>query len=279
MRDHQLVGSDGEHAVLHELGGDGPPLLLTHGNGLNAGMWSTAAPHLSRQFSVFALDFRGHGASRPIADGFSVARATFMGEVLAAVALMGGAPVRAAGHSLGGATLINTELSNPGTFSKLWVFEPVIVPEGFARPDGEHPLVVASRKRRMHFDSADAAYERFVSKPPYSDCEPDAVRAYVELRTYSDGDGVRLSCSGDTEARVFSTGEPTNFEELSNVTCPTIVARGNAVAKGNEMPPQIAPAIAEALGTAELVGFDGLTHFGPMEDGATIADAIIRHLA
>ena len=36
----QLRDDDGEHAALHDLGGDGPALLLTHGNGLNAGMWA-----------------------------------------------------------------------------------------------------------------------------------------------------------------------------------------------------------------------------------------------
>jgi pimeloyl-ACP methyl ester carboxylesterase len=60
----QLQDDDGEHAALHDLGGDGPALLLTHGNGLNAGMWATVVPHLRATFRCFGLDFRGHGASR-----------------------------------------------------------------------------------------------------------------------------------------------------------------------------------------------------------------------
>src|SRR6185369_13654375 len=57
----QLRDDDGEHAALHDLGGDGPALLLTHGNGLNAGMWETVVPHLRSTFHCFGLDFRGHG--------------------------------------------------------------------------------------------------------------------------------------------------------------------------------------------------------------------------
>ena len=45
------------------------------------------------------------------------------------------------------------------------------------------------------------------------------------------------------------------------------------------MPPMVAPLIAEALGNGRLVLFDGLTHFGPMENGAVVAAAIVEHLA
>ncbi len=94
----RLTTSDGEHAVLHDLGGHGPPLLMTHGNGLNAGMWATVVPHLQDTFRCWGLDFRGHGASRPQHDGMSVERSRFVEEVLGAVNALGGEPMLAAGH-------------------------------------------------------------------------------------------------------------------------------------------------------------------------------------
>ena len=102
MEIRQLRDDDGEHAALHDLGGDGPPLLLTHGNGLNAGMWATVVPHLRATFHCYGLDFRGHGASQQAHDRIPVERHWFVAEVLAAVEAVGGAPVLAAGHSLGG---------------------------------------------------------------------------------------------------------------------------------------------------------------------------------
>ncbi|MDH4145586.1 MAG: alpha/beta hydrolase [Acidimicrobiia bacterium] len=274
-----LETGDGVPAALHDLGGDGPALLLTHGNGLNAGMWATVVPHLRDRFHCYGLDFRGHGASRPATEDFSVERDHFVREVLAAVDALGGAPVLGAGHSLGAATMVRTELDHPGTFSALFVFEPVLIPDTFDRPEGPSLLIELSRKRRMIFASADEAFERFRSKPPYSECEADAVRAYVDLGTYPLADGtVRLSCSGETEARIYGGGSPMDFSTFAACTCPIVVGAGAAIAGGNDIPPRMAPLVAEALGNGTLQMFEGLTHFAPMEDGAAIAAAIRTHL-
>ncbi|WP_420446379.1 alpha/beta fold hydrolase [Candidatus Poriferisodalis sp.] len=114
---------------------------------------------------------------------------------------------------------------------------------GSARPQYDDMSV-----ERSHF--VDEAYERFVSKLPFSACEPAAVRAYVELGTYSLGDGaVRLSCSGDTEARIYVTGRPIEYTKLSTVRCSAVMARGGSLAaKRNDIPPKLAQPIAETLG-------------------------------
>ena len=275
----RLTTSDGEHAVLHDLGGQGTPLLMTHGNGLNAGMWATVVPHLRNAFHCWGLDFRGHGASRPQHDSMSVERPRFVDEVLAALNALGGEPMLAVGHSLGAASLLLAELRQPGTYRGLYLYEPVLVPEGFAMPDSDHELVVASRRRRIRFATVDEAYERFVSKPPFSRCEPEAVRAYVEIGTYPSGDdAVRLSCSGDTEARIYEAGVPIDYNDFATVTCPTVVARGDSVAQWNQIPPRVAQPIAEALGNGRLEAFAELSHFGPMENGERVAKAIRAHL-
>ena len=275
----RLTTSDGEHAVLHDLGGHGAPLLMTHGNGLNAGMWATVVPHLRDAFHCWGLDFRGHGASRPQHDSMSVERPRFVDEVLTAVNALGGEPMLAVGHSLGAASLLLAELHQPGTYRGLYLYEPVLVPAGFPRPDSDHELVVASRRRRIRFATVDEAYERFVSKPPFSRCEPTAVRAYVEIGTYPSGDdAVRLSCSGDTEARIYEASVPVVYSDFAAVTCPTVVARGDSVAQWNEIPPQVAQPIAEALGNGRLEAFAELSHFGPMENGELVAKSIRAHL-
>ena len=277
-----VAGPDGVSAALHDLGGTGPAVLFTHGSGLNAGMWATVVPHLRDQFHCYGLDFRGHGASpQPDAEDFSVERQLLIGEILAAVKAIGADRVSGVGHSLGGATLTLTEAAHPGTFAALWLFEPVLIPDSYERPDGG-PAALAglARRRRREFDSVDAAYERFRSKPPYADCEAAAVRAYTEIGTFERPDGtVWLSCSGDTEARIYETSSAHDFTKFAAVRCPTVVGLGAAVAKGNEVPPMLAPIVAKALGNGRLESFAGLTHFAPMENGAAVAASIGAHLA
>ena len=55
---HLLPSSaDGVSIALHDLGGTGRPLLFTHGNGLNAGMWASVAPLLGHRYHCWGLDF------------------------------------------------------------------------------------------------------------------------------------------------------------------------------------------------------------------------------
>ncbi len=275
----QLPDDDGEHAALHDFGGDGPPLLLTHGNGLNSGMWATALPYLQERFRCFALDFRGHGRSRQAHERIPVERHWLAAEIRHAVEAMGGAPVLAAGHSLGAATLLRTEQQSPGTLRAVWAFEPVLIPADWDSKRPPSMLIEASRRRRVVFDSVDAAVARFRSKPPFSNCEEAAVRAYVTVGSTEQPDGtIRLTCAGDTEARIYESNEQLDFRAFATISCPTVVAAGAGVASGNDIPPMVAPLVAKALGDGRLEILDGLTHFAPMEDGARVAAAVIDHL-
>ena len=277
-----VTSDDGEPVALHDLGGSGPALLLGHGNGMNAGMWAAVVPHLQHRFRCWGIDLRGHGATRPASTTYSVARDRFAEDVLACVAAVGGGPVCYGGHSLGGASVIFAALRHQEQFRGLWLFEPVVVPTTF----GERPmpsfLIEAARRRRTDFDSLDDAVARLSSKPPFAGCDPVAVRAYLEIGTHPTGegptgDGVRLSCRPDDEARVFGSGELVDFARLAAITVPSVVVAGGEGAEAHAVPAQVAPLIAEALGNARFELHPTLTHFGPMEDGAAMAASILAH--
>lgn len=55
---------EGAGARIHGVtGGDGPPLLLLHGNPQTHAMWCKVAPALAERFTLVAADLRGYGRS------------------------------------------------------------------------------------------------------------------------------------------------------------------------------------------------------------------------
>ncbi|MEM9134018.1 MAG: alpha/beta hydrolase [Actinomycetota bacterium] len=272
-----LPSVDGELVALHDLGGDGPgpPLLLSHGNGLNVGMWAAALPLLRERFRCFGLDLRGHGRSRPSGPGYSVARADLAGDVATAVAAIG-EPVRFAGHSLGAASAVLAAVEDIDRFTGLWLFEPVIAPIDLDLGDGPIQLIEISRRRRMDFDSVEDAIERFSSKPPYAGCHPAAVRGYVEIGTVPTATGVRLSCSGEDEARGFEEREQYDLSRFAVIDRPTVVAAGGRADEPNTIPRLLADHVVGAIPGARLELFAGMTHFGPMEQPEVAARSVIE---
>ena len=207
----------------------------------------------------------------------NVERSFLIEEVHMAVEALGGGPIYAVGHSLGGATLLKAEVDRPNSFSNLWLFEPVLVPPGRPRLDENHPLILASRRRKTEFKSKEEIVNRLMTKLPFSQCEKLTVESYIDFGTVTTKDGVRLSCSGDTEANIFMSGTPTDFKTLETVHSRIVVARGEKIAAGNEIPPAMAEPIAEALAHASLLPMHDMTHFGPLEDGKRVAEAILKH--
>lgn len=280
-----LHSADGQPLALHDFGGSGPVLLMTHGNGLNAGMWVSVAAILRDQFHCYGLDFRGHGAAVSLSPAgqpgleMAVDRDRYAEDLRAAVEALGGPRILGVGHSLGGVASVYSALRWPGLFRAMWLYEPVLVPATFERGPFSDGLAEASRRRRQVFDSVQDAVARFQSKPPFNVCRPEPVTAYAEIGTFQRPDGsVQLCCSGDNEARVFASGAPQDFSQYAAIACPTIVACGGTAHLG-ETPAIVAPLVAEALGNARLERYDDLTHFGPMEDPERMAASILAHFA
>ena len=147
--------------------------------------------------------------------------------------------------------------------------------------DGEptNPLAAGARRRRATFESFDAAYANYASKPPFDALDPEVLRAYVDggFRTQEDGT-VTLKCRPEVEAQVYEMGSQHDaYAHLAEVTCPVTVGFG---AEAPFSPATFARPIAERLTEGRLDPHPDLGHFGPLEDPATIAgsvrDALVR---
>lgn len=272
-----IDSTDGVRVALHDLGGDGPPLLLTHATGFCGRVWEPVAADLADRFHCWAPDLRGHGDAI-VPDGLDMSWDGFGQDVLAVVDHLDGtpdgAPSLAAGHSKGGASLLLAEQTRPGTFAALYCYEPVVFRPMPESSQGGNVLADGARRRRDRFDSRAQAAENYASKPPFSVLHPDALRAYVEHGFAEQPDGsIVLKCRPETEARTYEMGgQHRAFDHLVEVDARVTIAVSERDA--DHGPGLMAPQIADRLPRGTLQREDGLGHFGPLEDPARIARRI-----
>ncbi len=266
-----MRGSGGVEIATYHLGGNGPPVLLLHATGFHGRCWIPLVPSLTESFTVWSVDHRGHGSSGKAAryDDWSVLR----DDTLAVVDALGGPPFSAAGHSLGGALALLAEEHQPGTFPRIYCYEPIVLPP---RPHkGSRDLSHVALKRRSMFKSRAAARDNYAAKPPFDRFAPDALDAYVTYGFVDRSDGsVTLACAREDEASVYRGSMlHDGFDQLPKVHGPVTLARGAA---GSDIGPEVQVAVAARLAQPSVEVFDELSHFGPMEDPLRVGTAIAR---
>jgi pimeloyl-ACP methyl ester carboxylesterase len=272
----RVASTDGVQLAVHDLGGMGPDVLLTHGTGFHGLTWRPLARRLSG-FHAIAMDFRAHGDSTRPASG-SLAWHGFSDDVLAVVDALGMVRPFAVGHSMGAAALLLAESARPGTFRALALYEPIVFPPE-QDDDGRHDAVTASaRRRRAEFSSRQEAFTNFAVKAPFDALGPDALRSYVDHGFADTANGtVVLKCAPADEVAIFEMARSHDaWSHLGEVSCPVLVMRG-AIEAGS--PSALAAEIARRLPRGELVAFDALGHLGPMERPEAVAGAVSSFFA
>lgn len=265
-----VTSTDGVSLRIHDLGGDGPLLLLSHATGFCGPMWAPVAETLSSRFHCVAFDFRAHGYStrprRPLEwDGMA-------DDVIAVVeAISPEAPIPAVGHSMGAAVLVLAETARPGSIERVWAFEPILFSDdGVTRPHPS-PISEGARRRRAVFESRQDVIDRYGSKPPLSVLDERVLRLYAEHGFEAGEDGtVALRCRPEDEAGVFehhNTGAPA---ALADLAIPYLIA-----ISGDGQRPAEAGRAAALDNDLELVLYDQLTHFGPLQDPDGLAADIL----
>lgn len=267
------MSSDHISVAIHEFGGTGRPLLLSHATGFHGYCYLPIADHLSDRFTSYALDYRGHGAT-PRPDDWAVDWDRYGDDALAAarrIAPDGG--LIGFGHSMGGAALLMAAHRDPDLFDLIIAFEPIVFPTDADRSnDGTSELVEGARRRRASFASFEAAIDNYASKPPMQMFAPDIVRLYVGHGFRPAPEGVRLKCDPEHEARTFETGlTHTTWDLLPEIQTRVIVVAGG----GPAGPAAAAPMIAERLPNSLYLEQPDSNHFGPFVDPAGTADLIV----
>jgi pimeloyl-ACP methyl ester carboxylesterase len=270
----RVPSTDGVTVALHDLGGDGPPLLVSHATGFCGRVYEPLAAALVNRFHVWALDFRGHGESTaPAPEALHWHRVT--DDLAAAVATIGDGPIAVFGHSMGGACALLLEHRAPGTFTWAYVFEPIVRPDAalFAT---SNPMAEQAARRRTTFPSRADVLWRYAERPPLSMLRADCLRAYVE-HGFRDEEGgaVTLRCAPAVESGVFARSGDITLDDVDGVTIPVTVAFGAIEASAGFSPATLAGDVAARVENGRLERFDALGHLGPMQDPELVAASVL----
>jgi haloacetate dehalogenase len=122
----QVQTSDPEVKINLRYGGNGPPLLLIHGNPLTHAHWHLVAPRLAQDYTVVAVDLRGYGDSgkpRGLEDHSNYSFRRMALDQVEVMAHLGFDRFFVAGHDRGARAACRMALDHPDKVLKLASFD------------------------------------------------------------------------------------------------------------------------------------------------------------
>ena len=271
---HTFRTSDGVDVAVRDFGGSGRPVLFAHATGFCGAMFGPLVERLPPRLRGVAIDLRGHGDSAPPAD-LDFDWRGFATDILTVIDGLGLDRPFVVGHSCGATASFLAEQRRPGTFRRMYCYEPTMGFGGRADLPGPNPLSEGARRRRARFVSGDDLLAYLRSKPLFARLDPAALDAYVRHGFALADDGSwQLKCLPEYEARTFeSAASHDGVERLDEIACHVALVYGDAP---DSFPQEMARLVSSGLPKSSLRTARGLGHLGPFEDPAQIADDIAQ---
>ena len=253
------------------------PLVFAHANGFHGRVWDAVIERLPAH-PAYAIDLRGHGASRagPISDWRLLAND--IADFMAQSKLRGTVGI---GHSMGAHALLQLAADHPQAFSRLVLFDPVILaPEFYASSeplytaDNPHPAI----RRKRDFASAEAMIERFRARDPYDLFDAQVFEDYCRhgLVPAASGEGLELACTPEVEASGYASSRSNTpiLQAARRVAVPVLVVRAQHTGLQDFKSSPTWPELASILPQGTDLHRPDMTHFHPFQDPADAARII-----
>ncbi|MEM7124565.1 MAG: alpha/beta fold hydrolase [Pseudomonadota bacterium] len=255
MSDKRFEG--GSHVAIE---GDGPPVVLIHGVGLDHTMWDAQVSALAQRYTTIRYDMLGHGSTpRPDKELELADFAEQLERLCDALELDRFALV---GLSMGVLVSLKFALSKADRLTAL------VLMNGVYDRTEEQLAGIRGRIAQAETEGTqaliDAALERWLSET-YRQQNPEAVAA-IRKRLESNNPADFLAAY-----KIFAGADPQLTGRLSSVACPTLVTTGE-LDRGSL--PTMSQAMAAAIPNAECVILEGLRHL-PTTEGADTVNALL----
>ncbi|MBN8292703.1 alpha/beta fold hydrolase [Rhodobacter sp. NTK016B] len=234
--------SDGSGRLGYREAGQGAPLVLIHGVGLQSAAWSPQIDALSDSHHVYALDMPGHGDSSPLPEGSELP--DFVAWLDRAVATFGLTRFSLAGHSMGALIAGGYAVTHPDKVAR------VALVNGVFRRDPAARAAVEERARQLREGQVDhdTPLDRW-----FGDAASDrAARARVAEWLHAVDLGGYATAYG-----AFSRGDATYADRFGAIRCPLLALTGS---EDRNSAPEMSQAMAAAAPKGKALIVEGHRH-------------------
>ncbi|MBV4456171.1 MULTISPECIES: alpha/beta fold hydrolase [Pseudomonas] len=244
--------------------GQGQPVVLIHGVGLNKEMWGGQVVGLATHYHVISYDMLGHGASpRPAVGTPLLGYADQLLELLDHLQL---AQATVIGFSMGGLVARAFALHYPDRLKSLVVLNSV-----FNRSPEQRAAVIARTAQAAEHGpdaNAQAALSRWFSRE-YQAANPAQIAALRQTLAGNDPQGYL------TTYELFATQDMYRADDLKGLRAPTLVATGE-LDPGST--PEMARQLADRIPGATVAVLAEQRHMMPVESPRMVNSLLLGFL-
>ena len=247
-----------------EVSGEGPPVVLIHGLGLNRRMWQWQVPVLEARYRVIRYDLLGHGESAPPAD--PVALASFSEQLAAVLDRLGLERAAVLGFSLGGMIVRRFAMDHPGRATALGILN-----SAHGRTEAERDAI-RLRVEQAAAEGPSATVDNALTRWFTAACAERSPELLDLVRTWVTANDPAVY---PKIYKVLAEGDAEIADCLGAIDCPVLVMTGEED-YGNS--PDMARRMADGLPRAELVILPGLRHMALAEDPDQVNQVLLGFL-
>ena len=247
--------------LTYEMIGQGPPILMLHGFGLDRRMWKPQLDALSNKYTVVVCDMPGFGLSQ---DPVSVNSLT-SADMLSLVSHLGFFRTHVCGLSYGGAVALEMALQAPETIASLTLVSAVL--GGHHRSQSCIDDLLRSQAQAKHGDLR-GAQQTWIENPLFQQIsqQPSSKAAIVEMvETYRGWHWLHGAKCLNMKA----------INHLDQIKVPTLAMVGQLDLIDFH---QMAECLADGIDQVELMRFDSNGHMINMEAPETFNNALLGFL-
>jgi len=240
--------------------GEGAPLVLIHGVGMNAESWFPQIETLSAHFRVIAVDMPGHGES----EAFSrpVALPDYVAWLAEFLEQRPETRFAVAGHSMGALIAAGLAIDQPQMVSHAIVMSGV-----YRRSEAARQAVLQRAKELAAGDAQlDSPLTRWFGDDAREAALRDRVGGWLQ----------QVNLQGYAAAyQAFASGDEVYADRWGEMQCPVLVLTGELDANSS---PQMARAMADAAPRGQAVVIANARHMVSLTDAARVSQEILNFL-